>query len=224
MRTIIRKLPAPAVFCLVLFVCYWWAISANIVLVANRLRGITTPVDFADRNMFIMCIIELLGLAVMFWIGRIRGWSFATWGFQPSWRSTGAGVLLFLALYSVARGAGVLANAIHPGAVQSSLLLTSHLSLPFLILNVAVNPVFEETMETGFFVQSLQRYGMWIAVLASACFRASLHTYLGITAVVENLLAGLIFGFIYWKWRRLWPLFVAHALFDLNMFLRFHAA
>jgi uncharacterized protein len=102
--------------------------------------------------------------------------------------------------------------------------LASHLSLPLLVLVVVINPVFEETMEVGFFVQALQRYGMWIAVLASALLRASLHIYLGFPAVVQNLLGGLVFGFIYWKWRRLWPLFVAHGLFDLYILLRAHAA
>jgi hypothetical protein len=30
---------------------------------------------------------------------------------------------------------------------------------------------------------------------------------------------GLLFGFVYWKWRRLWPLFIAHALFDVFAFI-----
>jgi hypothetical protein len=91
----------------------------------------------------------------------------------------------------------------------------SNLSLPVLILLGLINPIWEEALETGYFVQSFQRYGMWSAVLASAFFRAFLHAYHGITALIIIFPFGLIFGFVYWKWRRLWPLYVAHVLFDL---------
>jgi membrane protease YdiL (CAAX protease family) len=70
-------------------------------------------------------------------------------------------------------------------------------------------------LESGYFIQSLQRYGVWSAVLASACFRAFLHACHGITALIIIFPFELVFGFIYWRWRRLWPLFVAHVLFDL---------
>jgi membrane protease YdiL (CAAX protease family) len=81
-----------------------------------------------------------------------------------------------------------------------------------------INPVFEEIIEAGYFVQSLQRFGMCSAVLMSAVFRAFLHAYQGIDAVVLIFPLGLIFGFLYWKWRRLWPLFIAHILFDLTAY------
>ncbi len=59
-----------------------------------------------------------------------------------------------------------LSNGIAPGVVHRH--LASHLSLPVLVLFAIINPFFEETMETGYFVQSLQRYGIWGAVLAGA--------------------------------------------------------
>jgi membrane protease YdiL (CAAX protease family) len=100
----------------------------------------------------------------------------------------------------------------HPHVVR-------HLSPGFLALLVAVNPVFEETLEAGYFIQSLQRHGMWVAVGASAAFRAFLHAYQGLNALLLILPVGLIFGFAYWKWRRLWPLVFAHALLDLYALL-----
>jgi hypothetical protein len=83
------------------------------------------------------------------------------------------------------------------------------------VLFAIINAVFEETLESGYFIQSLQRYGMWSAVLASAFFRSFLHAYHGLAAIIIIFPFGLVFGFIYWKWRRLWPLFIAHVLFDL---------
>jgi membrane protease YdiL (CAAX protease family) len=55
--------------------------------------------------------------------------------------------------------------------------------------------------------------------------RAVLHAHLGVNAIVVVFPIGLIFGFVYWRWRQLWPLVVAHALFDLYaLFPRAHAA
>ena len=97
--------------------------------------------------------VEMLGLAMMFWILRLRGAPLATWGFKPSWKSTGAGVLLWLATM-VALGVVVLpARTIYHGIMPAHPPLVSHVSLPFLILNSVSNPVFEETLEAGYFIQ-----------------------------------------------------------------------
>ena len=69
-------------------------------------------------------------------------------------------------------------------------------------------------MEIGYFILSLERFGLWPAILASALFRSVLHTYQGVNAVVGVFVMGVIFGLVYWKWRQLWPLIVAHSLMD----------
>src|ERR1019366_5204954 len=66
--TIIRKLPAPAEFCLVLIVCFWWAIYASIVTIANRssstpsqvqqpFTGIGIELDTKDDKVIIMQVV-----------------------------------------------------------------------------------------------------------------------------------------------------------------------
>src|SRR5579872_1489410 len=112
---------------------------------------------------------------------------------------------------------GLSSGVLHP-------YLVSHLSVPVYAFFVTLNPFFEETMETGYFVQSLQPYAMWRAVLASAFWRTFLHAYTCFTAVLFVLPIGLLFGFVYWKWRRLRPLFIAHMLFDMYAVCPGHAA
>jgi len=169
-----------------------------------------------DRSALVVVVLELFGLTVTFWIARARNWPLGAWGFQPTWKLTGAGVVLWLVTTLVVEGIAASANAISPGMVHQH--SVSDLSLPVLILLGLINPIWEEALETGYFVQSLQRYGMWSAVLAGAFFRAFLHAYHGIAALIIIFPIGLIFGFVYWKWRRLWPLYVAHVLFDLVAF------
>jgi membrane protease YdiL (CAAX protease family) len=312
--SIIRKLPPPAEFCLVVLVCFWWAIYASIVAIAHHpwsttsqapehftgigielgekdhkviivralpntpasgaglayglviqkidgtstdckslqqcadlgrgpagskvkyelvdpTRNQTNTVELTratildtsqlgrvtNRSALRVAILELLGLAVTFWIARTRGWPLAAWGFQPSWKSIGAGIILCLVTVLVLSAIIALANVISPGSVDHRHSV-SQLSLSVLITFAMINPVFEEIIEAGYFVQSLQRFGMCSAVLMSAVFRAFLHAYQGIDAVVLIFPLGLIFGFLYWKWRRLWPLFIAHILLDLTAY------
>ncbi|MDB5332976.1 MAG: amino terminal protease family protein [Phycisphaerales bacterium] len=211
MKSFIRNLSGRAVFCLITLVCFWWGIIGGITAIVCHAWGVTLTAELSNNGALGLVIIELLGLAVTLWIGSIRGWSFKSFGLQLSWRYTAAGILLCLIVGLAIGIVGVLL----PGIVNF-LPVAGHLSLPFVILVSVINPFFEETMESGYFIQSLQRYGMWSAVLASALFRTFLHAYQGMNAVLIVLPIGLIFGFVYWKWRQLWPLIVAHILFDLD--------
>ncbi|HTR42479.1 MAG TPA: CPBP family glutamic-type intramembrane protease [Pseudomonadales bacterium] len=307
----IRRLPVPAEFCLVIFVCFWWGIYSSIMVIAmkatgqpqqsivgigiflavtnnepvitevapntpaaqaglspgliiqkidgtsadgmnvqdciNRIHGaegsqvrlqlfdptenltntvtlsrekipvFTGQVYFIDKTAVRIVCHELLGLAATFWIARIRGWPLGTWGFKFSWKQLGGAVLMYLVIAMVIWPIALAANHVSPGIVHRH--FESHVSLPWLIVLVCLNPFFEETMELGYFVQTLKRYGIWVTVLASALFRAFLHAYQGIDAVLIIFPLGVLFGLIYWRWRCLWPLFIVHAVMDFGAFL-----
>src|SRR5436190_6057290 len=165
MKSFIRNLSAPAEFFLVILVCFWWGIGGSIRAVVRRSWGVSSAGEFTDGGALTLAILELSSLAPTFWIARIRGWSFRSFGLQPAWRSTGTGILLLIAIVSARYIGAVLTNAIFPGAVRL-LPVASQVSVPLLILTLAINPVFEEMIETGYFVRSLERYGMWVAVSA----------------------------------------------------------
>ena len=159
-------------------------------------------------------IFELLLLAIILWIGRIRGWSLKSFGLRLTWKGTAIGILLFFVTGFTARFIGMLlknlAPSLYPSALQPH--VVSEVSLPFIILISVVNPVFEESLWGGYFVHALKRYGMWVTVLASALLRTFCHAHLGIRALVSILPMGVIYGLVYWRWRQLWPLVVAHSL------------
>lgn len=165
-----------------------------------------------DRTGRFLASVEIVGLLVTFWISRIRNWPLAAWGFKLSWKVAGASVLFYLVTIAVMAPIVVVSKTISPTAGHHH--FQSHLSITYLVLLSCLNPFFEETMETCYFVQTLQRYGMWTTVLASAIFRTFLHAYQGIDTVLLIFPIGLLFGFVYWRWRCLWPLFFVHALLD----------
>jgi membrane protease YdiL (CAAX protease family) len=214
MTSVIRRFSGVTEFVVVLLVCYWWAIAANAGAVAGQVMQVSIPVEAEDGRGLTLVAVELVGLAVASWIGYVRGWSLWSLGLRPTWTETGAGVLLAGATAAALISLGLLVNLAFPGAVRFESVPGS-LSLLVVVLVSAVNPVLEEAIGVGYFTHALRRFGIWPAVLASAGFRTFVHTYQDLNAVVIILPLGLVFALVYWRWGRLWPLVVAHALFSL---------
>jgi len=230
MKSFIRNLSAPAEFCIVMLIYFGPPFGASMLIAAKHLMHLPQPpIHFNDLHVLRLFIWELVAFAVVLWIGRIRGWSLRTFGSRISWGGTGAGVLLFFSanIVAVLVQLYMLAHNSHAMAPMRAV-TTGGLTLPFVIFNSVTNPVFEEAFEAGYLIWSLERFGMWPAILAGALLRAALHAYLGVTGAVEVAATGIVFGLVYWRWRQLWPLIVSHALLDffglmhLNVFRLLH--
>jgi uncharacterized protein len=50
----------------------------------------------------------------------------------------------------------------------------------------------------------------------SAILRGAYHLYQGWGGFLGNLALGLFFGAVFLRWRRTWPLIIAHFLLDLG--------
>ena len=83
------------------------------------------------------------------------------------------------------------------------------------LLFIAVNSVFEESAVTGYVVTQLSEQGAALAVTASGLVRFAYHLYQGPIASIAILPLGLLFAAVYWRWRNLWPLIVAHTITNL---------
>jgi membrane protease YdiL (CAAX protease family) len=207
MRALIRNLSPAAEFALVMFLGFGLSLLFQIWSVARH-----EPIAFTNRLFLWSIIWELAILGIVLWIGHLRGWSIATFGSQISWKNTGAGFLLFIVVALAMAAIDVpLTLIIH---AQDRQITASGVTLPFIILLSLVNPIFEEILEAGYFIHALKRFGMWPAILASGLLRGILHMYQGTVGAIALFTFGLIFALVYWRWRQLWPLIVAHALDD----------
>ena len=89
--------------------------------------------------------------------------------------------------------------------------------LPLFILGAAGAGLVEEGVMTGYLIPRLTQTGMatkW-AVLASAAFRGGYHLYQGWGGFIGSFFMGLLFGAAYLRYRRVWPLIIAHFWFDV---------
>jgi uncharacterized protein len=214
MKAFIRNLPASVEFCFVILVCFGLSLFTSIRGIANHLMHVAKPFPLSDRIVLLLVCNELLAFAIVVWIARVRGWSVTTFGLRVSWKWTGAGILLLIVTLVALTFQTTVFNYLNPPAGKIEPLTNGGLTMPFVILLSVINPIFEELMEVGYIFHALKRHDAWIAVLASALFRAFLHGYAGFNLAAGVFLLGLIFGSAYAWWRQMWPLILAHAIID----------
>jgi membrane protease YdiL (CAAX protease family) len=120
-----------------------------------------------------------------------------------------------LGLYLGARALGVSLD------IAPSLLDDVWWRTPVLILSAAANAWAEEIVMIGYLLTRLRQLG-WSAdrsVLAAALLRGAYHLYQGLGGFVGNVVMGLVFGRVWQRTGRLWPLVGAHALIDVVAFV-----
>jgi membrane protease YdiL (CAAX protease family) len=89
-------------------------------------------------------------------------------------------------------------------------------TIPILLLSAGQNALLEEVVAVGYLIRRLEQIG-WAggaALATSAILRGTYHLYQGWGGFAGNLILGGIFGYVYLRWRRVWPLVVAHLLID----------
>ncbi|WP_020668942.1 CPBP family intramembrane glutamic endopeptidase [Amycolatopsis nigrescens] len=83
------------------------------------------------------------------------------------------------------------------------------------------NAFAEEMLVVGYLLTRLRQLGRSenSSLLIAAVLRGSYHLYQGVGGFIGNLVMGLVFGRIWQRTNRLWPLVVAHALLDVFAFV-----
>jgi CAAX protease family protein len=125
-----------------------------------------------------------------------------------------------LALYQVARVLGMNAS------VEPAELYDTWWRIPVLLLVAFANGWAEEVIVVGFLITRLRqlRVNPLAAVIASSLLRGVYHLYQGFGAGLGNLAMGLVFGYVWLRTGRLWPLIIAHALIDAVAFVGYALA
>ncbi len=125
-----------------------------------------------------------------------------------------------LAFYLLSRVLGVNAS------VEPAQLYDTWWRIPVLLLVAFANGWAEEVIVVGFLFTRLRQLRMSVvaAVILTSLLRGLYHLYQGFGAGLGNVAMGLVFGYVYVRTGRLWPLIVAHALIDAVAFVGYALA
>jgi membrane protease YdiL (CAAX protease family) len=90
-------------------------------------------------------------------------------------------------------------------------------TVPVLLLNATEAALLEEVVVVAYLTTRLRQLGVTqlAAIGASALLRATYHLYQGWGGFLGNLAMGALFGLVFVRTRRAWPIVIAHLLLDL---------
>ncbi len=115
-----------------------------------------------------------------------------------------------LGLYLVAHAMGFSVT------VSASTLTDTWWRAPVSVLIAFQNGFLEECLVVGYLLVRLRQLELrtWSIIAISAVLRGSYHLYQGYGGFAGNIVMGIVFALVFLRWRRLWPLVVAHGLID----------
>jgi len=93
--------------------------------------------------------------------------------------------------------------------------------IPVLLLSALQNGLLEEVVVLGYLLTRLRQLGVRPerAIAISAVVRGSYHLYQGLGGFFGNAIMGVIFAFLFLRWRRAAPMVIAHTLIDAVAFV-----
>ncbi|MGV0743206.1 CPBP family intramembrane glutamic endopeptidase [Mycolicibacterium sp. XJ870] len=184
-----------------------------------------SPFDLIDLGLNLAGVLQLLawGAFALYLLWR-SGFGPAAIGLsRPQWRADGLGGLGLAALiglpglgfYMLARVLGLSAN------VEPAELYDTWWRIPVLLGVAFANGWAEEIIIVAFLLTRLRQLDVspGRALVISSLLRGAYHLYQGYSAGLGNIVMGLVFGYVWQRTGRLWPLIIAHALIDAVAFV-----
>lgn len=219
MRDLLRKLPFPVEFAVVLGCALGYEIATSILGAIDPARA---PFH-SEAGMWRAAIVETTLFLVLGGFLRLRGWTGKTLGLDSHWSDGLWGLGLAITAYFLIYQVFGLLGAVSPELAQSARRipqLPAALSPWIVVASVLLGSFYGEFFVTGYIVAALKdRTGLNIAVNVSVALRLIFHAYQGVIGVLVFIPIGLMFAYWYGKTGKLWPVIVAHALLNLASFL-----
>ena len=199
------------------------AVFAVIDLLTAPLRGVTVAAVSQSTQLARQVFGDLFGLApawlIVFLVRRNgEGTTAIGLALDRPRRDLASGAALFVvvALGGIAVYLGSVALGVNRFVVPVPP-LGHWWTVPVLLLDGLQAAVLEEVIVAAYLITRLRQLGLTevVAVGVSALLRGSYHLYQGWGGFLGNLAMGVLFGAVFVRTRRVWPLVVAHFLLDV---------
>lgn len=170
--------------------------------------------DSDSGNAWMVVVEVILAASALLYL-HLRNFDTASLYPQPSVGGALSGIGIFLASWVV--GWITIAVAVHmvPARELATDFSFSGVSLASIIVLAMVNGAFEEIFLLGVLVRGLRGYGFSIAVGLPLLVRILYHLYQGPLGALWVAAVGLTFTLFYLRGGKLWPLVLAHTLWDI---------
>ena len=211
LRKYLKLLTPTDEFIIVVVAALGVTLFVNFYVILFAERGVPVITEAGLRTLLIDEPVILLIVATFLWA---RDWTFETIGLLPSLKETlfGVGLALVIAFVGMAVWFVIaLVGLPRPAAPEVAAGPFNQIT----ILAVSMlNPIFEESVLCGYIVTALKRRSTaQMAVAVSVALRALCHLYQGF-GLVFIVIFGVVLAWWYARHGRLWPLIIAHVMYD----------
>ena len=202
-------------------------VLSSTILASFRLSGHPPDLRASNYRLLHLLAVESCLLAGTLGFLHWRGWRASDFKISLGKRSTVHGLLLlysWIAILSLSTAFRRYEYLHHFLPHASSVLKPRHLHLGWLVLifSQVINAFSEELIVMGYaFNQLAAKRGPGFALVVTLLLRMSYHTWKAPVFLAVTALHFLIFSLYYQRARNLWPLILAHALFDIYVFAPF---
>lgn len=195
--------------------CFGWFIVGSAYSVSIGFQS----GSFSEAGIVGLVVVEVvLAIAALYVLGS-RGFDVASLYPRPSL----AGALAGLLVSALAFGAAWLATSVfdwgYYGQPLEQLMGGSPIGLQALVLLGIVNGTYEEMFLLGFLLRGLRGYGLSVAIGVSLLVRVLYHLYQGPLGALYVGVFGLVLSLSYVASGKLFPVVLAHALWDIIPFV-----
>jgi membrane protease YdiL (CAAX protease family) len=198
------------------------AVFAILSLLEAPLRGVTVASVSQSTQLARQIFGTLFSLApVWLVVYLVRRSGEGLQGIGLRWdrprQDIGRGALLFLVVGAAGIGLYLAAVALGVNRFVVPVPPLGHWwTVPVLLLNAAEAALLEEVVVVAYLITRLRQLGLTevAAVGASALLRGSYHLYQGWGGFLGNVAMGVLFGFVFTRTKRTWPIVIAHFLLD----------
>jgi membrane protease YdiL (CAAX protease family) len=199
------------------------AVYAVLSLLEQPLRGVTVASANQSTQLVRQLVAIAFGLAPVWLVTYlVRRSGEGLGGIGLSWDRPREDVLRGVGLFALVgvAGIGVYLIAVELGLnrfVVPVPPLGHWWTVPVLILTAAKAALLEEVVVVAYLVTRLRQLGLTdrAAVGTSALLRGTYHLYQGWGGFLGNLAMGVLFGLVFVRTRRAWPIVIAHFLLDV---------
>jgi len=226
MNNLIRKFSPAIELWIVLILGFGLPIyfSTRGFLIVNSDYNRSWTLKITNHGEFSVVIYEIIALFIILYILKVRDWRCSDFNLEFTFRIIWTALLIIFVrniIGSIGYKIFELANIVDkttPNRVQYAL-KANWISLSLIIV---INSVYEEFLLIGYFFKRLEKFHPAIVIGLSMLIRISYHTYQGWMSLFIIVPTGLVFGYYYYKYKKLWPLIIAHAFWNLFTFLTMH--
>jgi len=226
MNKLIKKLSPTIELILILFIGFGFFIysSTRSFFIVNSDYTHSWIYKLSSQGTYITLIYEVIALLIIFYILKVRNWTLSDFNLTFTFRLIWIALLLMFIRNVIGNiGFKILeAFKVVDDTTAKHVQLGLELNWIGISLIIIINSIFEEIILIGYLFKRLEKFHPVIIIGFSILIRQLYHTYQGWMSLFLILPTGLVFGYYYFKHKKIWPVIIAHGFSNLITFLGIH--